>query len=1084
MAKTFSQTKGGGGASIGGPITGGTAGSILFVNPSGTIAQDNANLFYDSTNHSLNIGTLSAVSSTARKVIELNAGGYGEPNAFNVASDGDKIILYRSAAAAYDGSIGVGSLSDMWFKSSGNAAGAGQFKWFTGIGTFVAMVLSGTGDLSVPASFTSASVNTTTINASTINTNAIISSGSGIFQATLYGAATGSYGGAYIRSVASSAVGYIGLSDSTAGNFYFRDALCVGTQNAFPFRINTNDTARVTVDATGKVGIGTIAPASQLHVLANYADIRVDTISAGDPTISFSQVGVLKWSLYNQVSGNILGFYDWTNSSFRFVVQPGTGQALTVLANNNVGVGTTTPISPLDVTGNIRSSALTASLLVGTDVNKNLNSITLGTGLSFSGTTLNTGAFVLPVAATGSVGTAASPQAIVVNYPYAYVAVNSSIQIFDVTVRSAPVLISTTTADTNVKYLSIQGSTLFSIGDANVQVWDVSNPSVLVLVGTSGTGGKPSTGLVASGRFVYFTSYKTLDDSYTISVIDITTPPSYNISSGSSTGIKPTAVAINQEHLFTADQDSNILTIYNASYPLITSVAFNPISSLAINTNVVSMTVEGGHAYLVSNGSPGKLQIIDISNVLIPISIASINLDNGTTIVKKQGDYVYVINNISNTMQAIDVSTPASPTIVGTWATGTAPTGLDIVGRYAYITNATSATMQVFNLGGSYIQQLETGSLETSQINVKGTSYLSELTVSGGANISGSMTIQNDFASLGNSGIGGILSSGGAAVRQLSAPVIKSVSTVGATGVATYGYKVLARNTTSSFGGNTQLSVEVTITNGNDDLSGSNGNLIKWEKVAGANQYIIYRTTATGAITNTTGRIAQIGSSVDGTPNGNLYSYIDKDTGASSITGATTINTTGTATFANTISLVNTNALLGGSTNSTTGKFLNIGAITWKDTGTATNGTASTNSFNIFGIPTQTAYNTGVKLTNAYNVNILGAPVASTNQTIINSTAFNIASSVVSATTTNSYGLQVNAMTGATNNYAANFNGKVLHQAPINLKNYTVATLPAGVQGDIAYVTDALTPGFLVAVVGGGTVVSPVFYNGTNWVAY
>jgi filamentous hemagglutinin family protein len=388
MAKTFSQTKGAGGSSIGGAITGGTAGSVLFVNPNGIIAQDNANLFYDSTNHSLNIGTLSAVSSTARKVIELNAGGYGDPNAFNVASDGDKIILYRSAAAAYDGSIGVGSLSDMWFKSSGNAAGAGQFKWFTGIGTFVAMVLSGSGDLSIAASFTSTSVNTTTINASTINTNAIISSGSGVFQATLNAVTAGSYAGAYIRSVASSAVGYIGLSDSTAGNFYFHDALCVGTQNAFPFRINTNDTARVTVDATGKVGIGTIAPASQLHVLANYADIRVDTISVGDPTMSFSQVGVLKWSLYNQVSGNILGFYDWTNSSFRFVVQPGTGQALTVLANNNVGIDTTTPGYKLDVSGDIGIGTLGKTLRIATGTNASKGTGTLAGG----SVTINTNA--------------------------------------------------------------------------------------------------------------------------------------------------------------------------------------------------------------------------------------------------------------------------------------------------------------------------------------------------------------------------------------------------------------------------------------------------------------------------------------------------------------------------------------------------------------------------------------------------------------------------------------------------------------------------------------------------------------------
>lgn len=52
------------------------------------------------------------------------------------------------------------------------------------------------------------------------------------------------------------------------------------------------------------------------------------------------------------------------------------------------------------------------------------------------------------------------------------------------------------------------------------------------------------------------------------------------------------------------------------------------------------------------------------------------------------------------------------------------------------------------------------------------------------------------------------------------------------------------------------------------------------------------------------------------------------------------------------------------------------------------------------------------------------------------------------------------------------------------LTGYTVATLPAGTVGMMAYVTDALTPTFLVAVVGGGAVVTPVFYNGSAWVSY
>lgn len=67
---------------------------------------------------------------------------------------------------------------------------------------------------------------------------------------------------------------------------------------------------------------------------------------------------------------------------------------------------------------------------------------------------------------------------------------------------------------------------------------------------------------------------------------------------------------------------------------------------------------------------------------------------------------------------------------------------------------------------------------------------------------------------------------------------------------------------------------------------------------------------------------------------------------------------------------------------------------------------------------------------------------------------------------------------------ATTFSGKPTLTTPMTMKGYTVATLPAAVQGDIAFVTDALTPTFLAIVVGGGAVVTPVFYNGTNWVGY
>jgi hypothetical protein len=59
--------------------------------------------------------------------------------------------------------------------------------------------------------------------------------------------------------------------------------------------------------------------------------------------------------------------------------------------------------------------------------------------------------------------------------------------------------------------------------------------------------------------------------------------------------------------------------------------------------------------------------------------------------------------------------------------------------------------------------------------------------------------------------------------------------------------------------------------------------------------------------------------------------------------------------------------------------------------------------------------------------------------------------------------------------------GRSTFYGVVKMQGYTVATLPTGVVGDIAYVTDALAPTYMATVVGGGAVVTKVFYNGTNW---
>lgn len=132
------------------------------------------------------------------------------------------------------------------------------------------------------------------------------------------------------------------------------------------------------------------------------------------------------------------------------------------------------------------------------------------------------------------------------------------------------------------------------------------------------------------------------------------------------------------------------------------------------------------------------------------------------------------------------------------------------------------------------------------------------------------------------------------------------------------------------------------------------------------------------------------------------------------------------------------------------------GTSTWNDASTANSGTVANRYLVGIAAPTLTSTGTSVTDTVASTVYIGGAPTASTNTTI-----------------TTPYALNVNAG-------VSKFGG------PMLAAGYTVAGLPSTaatgkVTGAWAYVTDALAPTYGATVTAGGSVVTPVFYDGTNW---
>jgi hypothetical protein len=117
-------------------------------------------------------------------------------------------------------------------------------------------------------------------------------------------------------------------------------------------------TNAVTFATSGNVGIGTTSPGAKLEVVysggyddgisvkstSGYAVLTMDASANSYPILEFKENGAQKWQLYNEPTDDSFNIYTFPSSSIR----------LTILANGNVGIGTTSPATRLDVKGDAR----------------------------------------------------------------------------------------------------------------------------------------------------------------------------------------------------------------------------------------------------------------------------------------------------------------------------------------------------------------------------------------------------------------------------------------------------------------------------------------------------------------------------------------------------------------------------------------------------------------------------------------------------------------------------------------------------------------------------------------------------------
>jgi hypothetical protein len=294
VSGTFKSRAGGitsglGAVSIGGTITGATAGSVLFAGAAGILAQDNAKFFWDDTNFRLGIGTAApssgidivmaaADASTAIK-IDRTASGSGTGIGLEIkntatTSNGKLINAIQSGAVGAGMSLSIANVSNSRGALEVGTTGTGQAVLATTSGNGAAILgnaSAGTGT-GIAAYTSSATGRAFAIGSATTGSivgisaqrtpaftsyDLILPNAQGAAGTTL-----SNNGSGLLTWVAPMSIGG-SVTSATAGSIFFAGTSGVLQQdNANLFWDDTNN----------RLGIGTTAPGAKLQIDANDGD--------------------------------------------------------------------------------------------------------------------------------------------------------------------------------------------------------------------------------------------------------------------------------------------------------------------------------------------------------------------------------------------------------------------------------------------------------------------------------------------------------------------------------------------------------------------------------------------------------------------------------------------------------------------------------------------------------------------------------------------------------------------------------------------------------------------------------------------
>lgn len=407
--------------------------------------------------------------------------------------------------------------------------------------------------------------------------------------------------------------------------------------------------------------------------------------------------------------------------------------------NANVGIGTTTPGSKLDVAGAIKASTTitaaglnTAGIVTNTSAGLLGTTATVpvangGTGASTltgyikgNGTSAFTASATIPVSALTGVlpvangGTGSSTQNFVdlttvqtvagkktwsadaifngkvgvgITNPQAKLDVAGTVSITDGSQANGYVL----TSDANGLASWKKSTDLRSLISSSNSISCVSNTATFAT--------NLNRDMVISGNNLYVLSYSSL------LIYNISNPASVSLTSTTSIGDVGFQIAVSGNYAYITQPIDDKLVIYNIS---------NPASPTLVNTGGTSIPADpqavavSGNYAVASAFNSGLLYVYDISAPANPVLLngGTTNIGSSASAIRIVGNYAYVL---TDRILIYDISVPSTPTLINPAATaiGVSPSNMAVSGNYLYVTDNGDNKLRIYDISNPVLPVLK-----------------------------------------------------------------------------------------------------------------------------------------------------------------------------------------------------------------------------------------------------------------------------------------------------------------------------------------------------------------------------------------